>query len=166
MPEGQGLYLLKLVPRILIHTGCSSSSYILVRISTYRNSVERTGWGGGGRVTVPTVTSPYCHTLSATQTSWSCCSYPHLCPPSRSTCDTPVSPISPHPHGQAKPRFSIHVPFVYILFLPPRILFPVFSTQQTYSSQTSAQYLVFLGNFFPLSPSILQSYDISFIVCM
>ena len=39
MPEGRSLYLLKLVPRILTQTCCSSTSYILV--STYRNNVKR-----------------------------------------------------------------------------------------------------------------------------
>ena len=45
MLKGGGLYLLKLVPRILIHTCCSSISYILVKVSTCRNNVKRTvGW--------------------------------------------------------------------------------------------------------------------------
>lgn len=97
-----------------------------------------------GWVPIPHCYKFYCRTLPATQTSWSRCSYPHLCPPSRSTCNTPVTPISLQTHDQAKPRFSVHVP----LFLPPRILFPAFSTWQTYSSpQTSAQYFVFLGEF-------------------
>ena len=39
--EGRGLYLLKLAPRILIGTYYSSVSYILARISTYRNYVKR-----------------------------------------------------------------------------------------------------------------------------
>ena len=39
MPEGQSLYLLKLVSRILIQTCCLSKSYILV--STYRNNVKK-----------------------------------------------------------------------------------------------------------------------------
>ena len=45
MPGGWGLYLLKLVPKILIQTCCSSTSYILVRVSTYRNNVKTVvGW--------------------------------------------------------------------------------------------------------------------------
>ena len=45
IPEGQRLYLLKLVPRILIQTCCLSLCYILVRVSTYRNNVKRMlGW--------------------------------------------------------------------------------------------------------------------------
>ena len=45
MPEGQGLYLFKLVPRILIQTCCSFVSYILVRVRTYRNNVKgMVGW--------------------------------------------------------------------------------------------------------------------------
>ena len=43
--EGWSLYLLKLVPRILIWTPCLSASYILVRVSTYRNNAKRmVGW--------------------------------------------------------------------------------------------------------------------------
>ena len=41
MLESPGLYLLKLVPRILIQTCCSLTSYTLVRVSTYRNNVKR-----------------------------------------------------------------------------------------------------------------------------
>ena len=49
MPEGWSLYLLKLVPRILVQTCYSSTSYILVRVSTYRHNVKTiVGW-----VTVP-----------------------------------------------------------------------------------------------------------------
>ena len=45
MTECQCLYLLKLVPRILTQTCCLSTSYILVRVSIYRNNVERmAGW--------------------------------------------------------------------------------------------------------------------------
>ena len=45
MPKGRSLYLLKLVPRILIQTCCSSISHILARVSTYRNTVKRmVGW--------------------------------------------------------------------------------------------------------------------------
>ena len=45
MPEGWGLYFLKLVPKILVQTCCSYISHILVRVSTYRNSVKRmVGW--------------------------------------------------------------------------------------------------------------------------
>ena len=43
--QGRSLYLLKLVARILIQTRCLSTSYVLVKISYYRNSVKRTlGW--------------------------------------------------------------------------------------------------------------------------
>ena len=41
MPEGQSLYLLESVSRILVQTGCSSTNHTLVRVCTYRNSVER-----------------------------------------------------------------------------------------------------------------------------
>ena len=41
MPEGQSLCLLKLVPRIPVQTCCLSTSYILVRVSTYRNNIIR-----------------------------------------------------------------------------------------------------------------------------
>ena len=41
MLGGRGLYLLKLVPRILVQARCSSTSCILVRVSTYRNNVKR-----------------------------------------------------------------------------------------------------------------------------
>ena len=45
MPEGRRMYLLKLVPRILIQPCCSSTSYVLVRVSTYRNNGKRiVGW--------------------------------------------------------------------------------------------------------------------------
>ena len=45
MLGGRGLYLLKLVPRILVQARCSSTSCILVRVSTYRNNVKRMmGW--------------------------------------------------------------------------------------------------------------------------
>ena len=40
-PEGQSLYFFKLVPRILIQTWCLPASYILVRVSIYRNNVKR-----------------------------------------------------------------------------------------------------------------------------
>ena len=54
MPQDQILYLLKLFPRILIHTCYSSTSYILVRLSTYRNNVKRmVGW-----VTIPRYNFP------------------------------------------------------------------------------------------------------------
>ena len=41
IPEGWSLCLLKLVPRILIQTCCSSISYRLFRISTDRSNVKR-----------------------------------------------------------------------------------------------------------------------------
>ena len=45
MAEGQSLYLLKLIARILIQTCCTSTSYTLVRASIYRNNVKRMlGW--------------------------------------------------------------------------------------------------------------------------
>ena len=45
MLEGQCLYLLKLVPRIVIQTCCSFSSFMLVRVSIYRNNVKGlVGW--------------------------------------------------------------------------------------------------------------------------
>ena len=45
MPEGRGLYLLKLVSRVLIQTWCLPITYILVRVCTYRNNVKRImGW--------------------------------------------------------------------------------------------------------------------------
>ena len=45
IPEGCSLYLLKLVPRILKQSRCSSTSYIFIRVSTYRNNVKRMmGW--------------------------------------------------------------------------------------------------------------------------
>ena len=45
MPKGQSLYLLKLDTRILTRTCCSSTSYVLVRVSTYRHYVKRiVGW--------------------------------------------------------------------------------------------------------------------------
>ena len=44
-PEGWSLYLLKLIPRIIVQTCCSSISYIVVRVSTYRNNGKRMmGW--------------------------------------------------------------------------------------------------------------------------
>lgn len=44
MTEGD-LYFLKLVPKILIQTCCSSTSYILVTVSIYRNNVKiMVGW--------------------------------------------------------------------------------------------------------------------------
>ena len=52
-----GLYLLKLVSKILIQTCCLSESSVSVRVSTYRNSVRRTvGWvTKTGRVSVISV---------------------------------------------------------------------------------------------------------------
>ena len=45
LPESGSLYLLKLVPRLLVQTRSSSTSYILVRVGTYRNNVKRVvGW--------------------------------------------------------------------------------------------------------------------------
>ena len=46
IPEGWSLYLLKLVPRsLIIQTCCLSTSYILVRVSSYRSNVKRmVGW--------------------------------------------------------------------------------------------------------------------------
>ena len=45
MPKGWSPYLLKLVPRILIQTCCSSTSHTSVRISTYKNKAKE-WWGG------------------------------------------------------------------------------------------------------------------------
>ena len=42
--EGQSLYLLKLVSNIVTHTCCLSTSYILIRVRTYRNNAKRTLW--------------------------------------------------------------------------------------------------------------------------
>ena len=47
MLEGQGLYLLKLVPKILMQTCCLSISYMSVRVCTYRNNVKGLVGGGG-----------------------------------------------------------------------------------------------------------------------
>ena len=41
MPEGWSLYLLKLLPRILVQTCCSSTSHILAWVPSYRNIVKR-----------------------------------------------------------------------------------------------------------------------------
>ena len=41
MLEDWSLFPLKLVPRILTQTCCSSTRYILGRVSTYRNNVKR-----------------------------------------------------------------------------------------------------------------------------
>ena len=41
MTEGQSLYLLKLVPRILIQKYCLFVSYVLVRVNFYRNDAKR-----------------------------------------------------------------------------------------------------------------------------
>ena len=41
MPEGQSLYHLKLIPRILTQTCCWSTGHILVRVCTYTNNVRR-----------------------------------------------------------------------------------------------------------------------------
>ena len=54
MPEGWSLCFSKLLPRILIQTRCSSTSYILVRARTYRHKVKRmVGW----------VTIPHCYSF-------------------------------------------------------------------------------------------------------
>ena len=45
MPEGWHLCLLKLVPRILTQTCCSSASCTLVRVRTYRNNATRVAGG-------------------------------------------------------------------------------------------------------------------------
>ena len=52
MPGGQSLYFFKLVPSILIQTHCSSTSYILVRVRTYR-TMSKEWWGG---LQFPTIT--------------------------------------------------------------------------------------------------------------
>ena len=45
MPEGQGLYLLELVPKVVIQTCCSCASYTSVRVGTDRSSASRiVGW--------------------------------------------------------------------------------------------------------------------------
>ena len=45
MPEGWSLYLLELVSRILMQTRYLSTSYISVRVSTYRNDVKEWWYG-------------------------------------------------------------------------------------------------------------------------
>ena len=45
MSDGRGLYLLKLVPRILIQTCCSSTSYILVSQHLQKQRVKNGGAG-------------------------------------------------------------------------------------------------------------------------
>ena len=59
--EGWSLYLLKLVPGILSQTCCSSTSYILVRVSTYRHHVK----GMVGWVTTPHHSPPPRYTAAA-----------------------------------------------------------------------------------------------------
>ena len=48
MLKGRSIYLLKLVPRILIQTYSSSTSYILARISTYKKKKKGKKDGGVG----------------------------------------------------------------------------------------------------------------------
>lgn len=41
MTTGRSLHLLKSVPKVLTRTCCLSTSYISVKVRTYRNSVKR-----------------------------------------------------------------------------------------------------------------------------
>ena len=66
MPEGQSLYPLKLLPRILIQTCCSSTSYILIKVSIYGNNVKRiVGW----------ITISHCYNFPLLQTCNSFAAY-------------------------------------------------------------------------------------------
>ena len=56
MPGGRGLCLLKLVPRILIQTGCSSTGYMFELSLIEKKSEER--WGG---LQFPTVIISHCY---------------------------------------------------------------------------------------------------------
>ena len=73
MPEVWSPYLLKLVPSILTQICCSSTSYMLVRVSTYRNNVRSMV----GRVKVPhsCTLSTYCFRshFSALAGPWTPC---------------------------------------------------------------------------------------------
>ena len=102
MPKVWSLYLLKLVPRIFIQAFCLSTSYILVRVSTYRNNIKRM--------------------LGELQSPLLQCGAGTLSLLRRNHCSQDISPNFYLPHvGRTRP-FCVSTPFTSLKWLLVHIL--------------------------------------------